>query len=106
MSDMSKLVTDFFFMDATVYKVQLDSADSQTFHTAVEVLQERVTELIRHTGKLENTYQHSKASFDTILTNMHQEIHKFTIQASRHFCDEYISAGPSIKLHKTMPIWM
>ena len=88
MNDVSKLTTEFF-MDAWVYKVQLDSGDTQVFHTAVEGLQERVAKLICHAGDLEVTYEHSKASFDTILKNMHQEVPNYAIKASWHYCDEY-----------------
>ena len=86
--DMSKLATDFF-MDARVYKVQLDSTDSEAFHSAVLGLQEKVDSLLRQAATLEETYKHSKSSFDNILATMHQEIHDFTNQASRHLCNEY-----------------
>ena len=87
-SNMSKLMTDFF-MNARVYEAQLDSNDSQTFHTAVEGLQERVNELLCQAAILKDKYQHSKASFDTILSTMHQEVHNFATQVSQHLCDEY-----------------
>ena len=44
--DMSKLATNFF-MDARVYEAQLDSADSEAFHSAVLGLQEKVDSLLR-----------------------------------------------------------
>ena len=34
-------------------------------------------------------YKHSKVSFDNILATMHQEIHDFTNQASRHLFNKY-----------------
>ena len=86
--NMSKLATDFF-MDARVYEAQLDSADSEAFHSAVLGLQEKVDSLLRQAAALEETYKHSKASFDNILATMHQEIHDFANQASRHLCNEY-----------------
>ena len=49
--DMSKLATNFF-MDTRVYKAQLDSADTEAFHSAVLGLQEKVrltTEASCHT---------------------------------------------------------
>ena len=81
--DMSKLATDFF-MDARVYEAQLDSADTEAFHSAVLGLQEKVHLLLRQAAALEETYEHSKASFDNILATMHQEIHDFAHQVSRH----------------------
>ena len=79
-SNMSKLTTDFF-IDARVYEVQLDSNDSQPFHTAVEGLQERVNELLWQAAILEDKYQHSKASFNTILATCTK---KFTTLPLRH----------------------
>ena len=86
--DMSKLATDFF-MDARVYEAQLDSADSEAFHSAVLGLQEKVDSLLRQVAALQEMYKHSKASFDNILATMHQEIHDFANQASHHLCNEY-----------------
>ena len=86
--DMSKLATDFF-MDARVYEAQLDSTDSKAFHSAVLGLQEKVDSLLRQAATLEETYKHSKASFDNILATMHQEIHDFTNQVSHRLCNEY-----------------
>ena len=45
--------------------------------------------LLRQAATLEETYKHSKASFDTILATMHQEIHDFANQASHCLCNEY-----------------
>ena len=87
-SDISKLMTDFF-MEAWVYEVHFDSADSRALHTAVEGLQDGVNELLCQAAILEDMYQHSKVSFDTILSTMCQEDHNFTIQVSRHLCYEY-----------------
>ena len=86
--DMSKLATDFF-MDARVYEAQLDSTDSEAFHFAVLGLQEKVDSLLRQAAALEETYKHSKASFDNILATMHQEIHDFSNQASHRLCNKY-----------------
>ena len=86
--DMSKLATDFF-MDARVYEAQLDSTDTEEFHSAVLGLQERVNALLGQAAALEDAYQHSKASFDHILVTMHQEIHDFANQVSCHLCYEY-----------------
>ena len=86
--DMSKLATDFF-MDTRMYEAQLDSTDAEAFQTAVMGLQDRVNELLRQATVLEDKYQHSRASFNTILANMHQEIHDFANQASHHLCNEY-----------------
>ena len=86
--DMSKLATDFF-MDARMYEAQLDSTDTQVLHTAVAGLQERVNELFQQAPILEDKYQHSKVSFNTILVTMCQEICDFATQASRHLCNEY-----------------
>ena len=86
--NMSKLATDFF-MDTRVYEAQLDSADSEAFHSAVLALQERVDALLRQAAALEETYKHSRASFDNILATMCQEIHDFANQASRRLCNEY-----------------
>ena len=86
--NMSKLATDFF-MDARVYEAQLDSADSEAFHSAVLGLQVKVDSLLRQAAALEETYKHSKASFDNILATMCQEIHDFTNQASQRLCNEY-----------------
>ena len=77
--DMSKLATDFF-MDARVYEVQLDSADTEAFHSAVLGLQEKVDSLLRQAATLKEMYKHSKASFDNILATMRQEIHDFANQ--------------------------
>ena len=85
---MSKLATDFF-MDARVYKAQLNSANTEAFHSAVLGLQEKVDTLLGQAATLEDAYQHSKALFDNILVTMHQEIHNFANQASRHLCNEY-----------------
>ena len=85
---MSKLATDFF-MDARVYKAQLESADSEAFHSTVLGLQEKVDALLRQAATLKEMYKHSKASFDNILATMHQEIHDFANQVSRHLCNEY-----------------
>ena len=87
--DMSKLATNFF-MDTRVYEAQLDSADSEAFHSAVLGLQEKVDSLLRQAAALEEMYKHSKASFDNILATMHQEIHDFANQASRHLCNDRI----------------
>ena len=57
--DMSKLATDFF-MDTRVYETQLDSADSEVFHSAVLGLQEKVDSLLRQAATLEEMYKHSK----------------------------------------------
>ena len=86
--DMSKLATDFF-MDARVYEAQLDSADSEAFHSTVLGLQEKVDSLLRQAATLEEMYKHSKTSFDNILTTMYQEIHDFANQASCYLCNEY-----------------
>ena len=86
--NMSKLATDFF-MDARVYEAQLDSADSEAFHSMVLGLQEKVDALLRQAAALEETYKHSKASFDNILATMHQEVHDFANQVSHHLCNEY-----------------
>ena len=86
--DISKLATDFF-MDARVYEVQLDSADSEVFHSAVLGLQEKVDALLRQAATHKETYKHSKASFDNILATMHQEIHDFANQVSCRLCNEY-----------------
>ena len=86
--DMSKLATDFF-MDARVYEAQLDSADSEAFHSAVLGLQEKVDSLLRQAATLEEAYKHSKTLFDDILATLHQEIHDFANQASCHLCNEY-----------------
>ena len=86
--DMFKLATDFF-MDTRMYEAQLDSTDTEAFQTAVAGLQDRVNELLQQATILEDKYQHSKASFDTILVNMHQEICKFANQESRRFCNKY-----------------
>ena len=87
-SDMSKLATDFF-MDARVYEAQLDSADTEAFHSTVVGVQEKVDALLGQAGTLVDAYKHSKALFDNILATMHQEIHDFANQASRHLCNEY-----------------
>ena len=87
-SDMSKLATDFF-INARVYEAQLDSADTEAFHSAVVGLQEKVDALLGQAGTLVDAYKHSKASFDNILATMHQEIHDFANQASHHLCNEY-----------------
>ena len=86
--DMSKLATDFF-MDARVYEAQLDSANSEAFHSAVLALQEKVDTLLRQAAALKEMYKHSKALFNNILATMHQEIHDFANQASRCLCNEY-----------------
>ena len=86
--DMSKLAINFF-MDARVYEAQLDSTDTEAFHVAVLGLQEKVDSLLRQAATLEETYKHSKASFDNILATMCQEIHDFTNQASRRLCNKY-----------------
>ena len=86
--NMSKLATDFF-IDARVYKVQLDSADTEAFHSAVLGLQEKVDSLLRQAATLKEMYKHSKASFDNILATMHQEIHDFTNQALHNLCNKY-----------------
>ena len=86
--DISKLATNFF-MDARVYEAQLDSADTEAFHSAVLGLQEKVDSLLRQAATLKEMYKHSKASFDNILATMHQEIHDFTNQASHCLCNEY-----------------
>ena len=86
--DMSKLATDFF-MDARVYEAQLHSTDTETFHSAVLGLQERVNTLLGQAATLEDAYQHSKVSFDNILATMSQGIHDFANQASRCLCNEY-----------------
>ena len=56
--DMSKLASDFF-MDARVYEAQLDSADSEAFHSTVLGLQEKVDSLLRQAAALEEMYKHS-----------------------------------------------
>ena len=86
--DMSKLDTNFF-MDARVYEAQLDSADSEAFHSAVLGLQEKVDSLLWQAAALKEMYKHSKVSFDNILATMHQEIHDFSNQASCHLCNGY-----------------
>ena len=86
--NMSKLTTNFF-MDARVYEAQLDSADSEMFHSAVLALQEKVDVLLRQAATLEETYKHSKVSFDNILATMRQEIHDFANQALRCLCNKY-----------------
>ena len=86
--DMSKLATNFF-MDARVYEAQLDSANSEAFHSAVLGLQEKVDALLRQAAALEETYKHSKVLFDNILATMRQEIHNFANQASHCLCNEY-----------------
>ena len=58
--NMSKLATDFF-MDARVYEAQLDSADTEAFHSAVLGLQEKVDSLLRQAATLRrriNTPRH------------------------------------------------
>ena len=87
-SDMSKFATDFF-MDARVYKAQLDSANTEAFHSTVLGLQEKVDTLPEQAATLEDTYQHTKALFDNILVTMHHEIHDFANQASRCLCNKY-----------------
>ena len=86
--DMSKLATDFF-MDARVYEAQLDSTDTEAFHSAVLGLQEKVDSLLRQAAALEEAYKHSKMSFDDILVTLHQKIHDFANQASCCLCNEY-----------------
>ena len=86
--DMSKLATDFF-MDARVYEAQLDSADTEAFHTALLGLQEKVDSLLRQAATLQEAYKHSKMSFDDILVTLHQEIHDFANQALCRLCNEY-----------------
>ena len=86
--DMSKLATNFF-MDARVYKAQLDSANTEMFHAAVLGLQEKVDLLLRQAATLKEAYKHSKSSFDDILVTLHQEIHDFTNQASCRLCNKY-----------------
>ena len=86
--DMSKLATNFF-MDARVYEAQLDSTDTEAFHSAVLGLQEKVDSLLRQAATLEETYKDFKASFDNILATMHQEIHDFINQALRRLCNKY-----------------
>ena len=86
--DMSKLATDFF-MDTRMYEAQLDSADAEVFQDVVTGLQDRVNELLWQASILEDKYQHSRALFDTILVNMHQEIHEFANQVSHHLCNKY-----------------
>ena len=86
--DMSKLTMDFS-MDTRMYEAQLDSTDTKAFQTAVMGLQDRVNELLLQAAILEDKYQHSRASFDTILANMCQEIHDFTNQVSHHLCNKY-----------------
>ena len=51
--DMSKLATDFF-MDTRVYEAQVDSADTEAFHSMVLGLQERVNTLLRQAATLED----------------------------------------------------
>ena len=86
--NMSKLATDFF-MDARVYKAQLDSTDTEAFHVAVLGLQQKVDSLLRQAAALKEAYKHSKMSFADILVTLCQEIHDFTNQASRHLCNKY-----------------
>ena len=86
--NMSKLATNFF-MDARVYKAQLDSADIEMFHAAVLGLQEKVDSLLRQAAALEEAYKHSKMSFDDILVTLCQEVHDFANQASHRLCNEY-----------------
>ena len=86
--DMSKLATDFF-MDARVYEAQLDSANTEAFHSRVLGLQERVDVLLGQAAALEDTYQHSKASFDNILaeaatTLCHLEFVQYLTERSLH----------------------
>ena len=107
--DMSKLATDFF-MDARVYEAQLDSADTEAFHSTVLGLQEKVDALLRQVATLKETYKHSKALFDNILATMHQEIQDFANQASCHLCNEYkhcsfdrIAQDHVYKCHRTWP---
>ena len=75
-------------MDTRVYEAQLDAADTEAFHSTVVGLQEKVDALLRQAGAQEDAYKHSKASFDNILATMHQEIHNFANQASRHLCNK------------------
>ena len=86
--DMSKLATDFF-MDIRVYEAQLDSANTEAFHSTVLGLQERVDTLLGQAATLEDAYKHYKVLFDNILATMCQEIHDFADQASCHLCNEY-----------------
>ena len=86
--DMSKLATDFF-MDTWVYEAQLDSTDTEAFHSVVVGLQEKVDAILGQVGTLEDAYKHSKASFNNILATMCQEIHNIANQASHHLCNEY-----------------
>ena len=86
--NMSKLAT-IFFMDTRVYEAQLDTADSEVFHSAVLGLQEKVDSLLRQAATLEEMYKHSKASFDNILAAMLQEIHDFANQALCCLCNKY-----------------
>ena len=58
-------------MDARVYEAQLDSTDTEVFHSVVLGLQERVDALLGQAATLEDAYQHSKALFDNILVTMH-----------------------------------
>ena len=85
---LSKLATDFF-MDARVYEAQLDSANSEAFHSTVLGLQEKVDTLLKQAATFEEMYKHSKSSFNNILATMHQEIHVFANQVSHHLCNEY-----------------
>ena len=86
--NMSKLATDFF-MDARVYEAQLDSTNTEAFHSTVLGLQEKVDALLGQAATFEDTYKHSKAFFDNILVTMSQEIHDFANQVSRRLCNEY-----------------
>ena len=86
--NMLKLATNFF-MDARVYEAQLDSPDTEPFHTAVLGLQEKVDSLLRQAAALEEAYKHSKMSFHDILATLHQEIHDLANQALRCLCNEY-----------------
>ena len=70
-------------------KAQLDSTDSEAFHSTVFGLQEKVDALLRQAATLKEMYKHSKASFDYILATMHQEIYDFANQASCCLCNEY-----------------
>ena len=86
--DMSKLATNFF-MDARVYEAQLDSTDTEVFHSAVLGLQEKVDSLLRQAATLKEAYKHSKTLFDDILVTLHQDIHDFANQVSHRLCNEY-----------------
>ena len=56
--NMSKLAIDVF-MDTRVYEAQMDSADTEAFHSTVVGLQEKVDTLLGQASTLEDVYKHS-----------------------------------------------